>query len=140
MGALLVTIHVLVSLFLIFVILLQPGKGDGMAALGGSSSGTAFGGSGSVTLLSKITQACAIIFMCTSLALAWRSSNAGSVLAHTKLAEAPAAAPAPAAPAAPATGAAAPAAPATGTAAPAAPATGSAAPAAPAKAPEAPKK
>ena len=137
MGALLVTIHVLVSLFLIFVILLQPGKGEGMQAFGGSSSGTVFGGRGSVTILSKITQVCAAIFMITSLTLAWRSSNSASVLAkhankvaETKPADAPAApGTAPAAPAA-----AAPAAPAA--AAPATPA--AAAPAAPA--PAAPKK
>jgi preprotein translocase subunit SecG len=81
MVALLVTIHVLVSLFLIFVILLQPGKGDSMAALGGGgSSSSVFGSRGSVTFLAKVTEVCAAIFMITSLTLAYRSSHSDSVL------------------------------------------------------------
>lgn len=75
-------VHVFVSIFLIFVILLQPGKGDGMAAFsgGGGSSQTVFGGRGSVTFLSKVTTVCAVIFMFTALTLAWRSSHSASVL------------------------------------------------------------
>ena len=82
MFAFIVTLHVFVSVFLIFVILLQPGKGDAMAAFagGGGSSNTVFGGRGSVTFLSKVTTVCAIIFMVTSLTLAWRSSHSDSVL------------------------------------------------------------
>src|SRR5437588_633118 len=82
MFAFIVTIHVVVSVFIIFVILLQPGKGDAMAAFagGGGSSNTVFGGRGSVTFLSKVTTVCAIIFMFTSLTLAWRSSHSDSVL------------------------------------------------------------
>ena len=83
MFAFIVTLHVVVSVFLIFVILLQPGKGDAMAAFaggGGGSSNTVFGGRGSVTFLSKVTTVCAIIFMVTSLTLAWRSSHSDSVL------------------------------------------------------------
>ena len=76
------TLHIVVSVFLIFVILLQPGKGDAMAAFGGGGGGanTVFGGRGSVTFLSKVTTVCAIIFMFTSLTLAWRSSHSDSVL------------------------------------------------------------
>jgi preprotein translocase subunit SecG len=76
-------LHVFVSIFIIFVILLQPGKADGMAAFsggGGGSSNTVFGGRGSVTFLSKVTAVCAIVFMITSLTLAWRSSHSDSVL------------------------------------------------------------
>src|SRR5947209_7995305 len=82
MVAFIVTVHVVVSVFLIFVILLQPGKGDAMATFsgGGGSSNTVFGGRGSVTFLSKVTTVCAIIFMITSLTLAWRSSHSDSVL------------------------------------------------------------
>jgi preprotein translocase subunit SecG len=82
MFAFIVAIHVIVSVFLIFVILLQPGKSDGMAAFsgGGGGSQTVFGGRGSVTFLSKVTTGCAIVFMCTSLTLAWRSSHSDSVL------------------------------------------------------------
>ncbi len=82
MFAFIIGLHVIVSVFLIFVILLQPGKGDGMAAFsgGGGSSQTVFGGRGSVTFLSKVTTVCAVIFMVTSLTLAWRSSHSDSVL------------------------------------------------------------
>src|SRR6266480_1291644 len=83
MFAFIITLHVVVSIFLIFVILLQPGKGDAMAGLaggGGGGSNTVFGGRGSVTFLSKVTTVCAIIFMVTSLTLAWRSSHSDSVL------------------------------------------------------------
>jgi preprotein translocase subunit SecG len=75
-------VHVIVSVFIIFVILLQPGKSDGMAAFagGGGGSQTVFGGRGSVTFLSKVTSVCAIVFMLTSLALAYHSSHSDSVL------------------------------------------------------------
>lgn len=112
MFAIITTLHVLVSVFLIFVILLQPGKGDGMAALGGGgNSSSVFGGRGSVTFLAKVTEVCAVIFMITSLTLAWRSSHSDSVLrARRNLAAQDTKAPAPASPAA--TGAAGSAAPA----------------------------
>src|SRR5205823_6326898 len=81
MYGVIVAVHVLVSLFLIFVILLQPGRADGMAAFGGGGSTTSvFGGRGSVTFLAKVTAGCAIIFMITSLVLAFRSSHSASVL------------------------------------------------------------
>jgi preprotein translocase subunit SecG len=84
MFAFIIAVHVIVSVFLIFVILLQPAKSDGMAGLsgggGGGGSQTVFGGRGSATFLSKVTTGCAIIFMLTSLTLAWRSSHSDSVL------------------------------------------------------------
>jgi preprotein translocase subunit SecG len=81
MSMLIVALHVVVSVFLIFVILLQPGKGDGMAALGGGGNASSvFGGRGSVTFLAKVTEVCAVIFMVTSLTLAYRSSHSDSVL------------------------------------------------------------
>ncbi len=58
MSMLIVALHVAVSVFLIFVILLQPGKGDGMAALGGGGNASSvFGGRGSVTFLAKVAPA-----------------------------------------------------------------------------------
>src|SRR5207244_3340959 len=41
-----IVLHVIVSIFLIFVILLQPGKGDAMAALAGGGAGTGVGHAG----------------------------------------------------------------------------------------------
>lgn len=65
-------VHVLLSVFLIFVILLQPGKDAGMgAALGGGAATSAFGGRGAVTFLGKVTAACALMFFGTSLLLSF---------------------------------------------------------------------
>ncbi len=64
------TIHVLLCVFMIFVILLQPGKDAGMgAALGGGAATSAFGGRGAVTFLGKVTAVCAVAFFVTSLGL-----------------------------------------------------------------------
>src|SRR5262245_41118909 len=97
-------IHVLLCVFMIFVILLQPGKDAGMgAALGGGAATSAFGGRGAVTVLSKLTAVCAGLFFLTSLGLSFvgvRSSVTSSVV--TKSAAKPA-------PAAPAPGSATPA-------------------------------
>lgn len=65
-------IHVLLCIFMIFVILLQPGKDAGMgAALGGGAATSAFGGRGAVTFLSKVTAASAVAFFLTSLGLSF---------------------------------------------------------------------
>ena len=111
MVAFFTVIHVLLCVFMIFVILLPPGKAAGLgAALGGGAATSAFGGRGAVTFLSKLTAVCAGLFFLTSLGLSFvgvRSSVTSSLLAKP----APAAAPAPAAPgsAAPAAGSTAPA-------------------------------
>ncbi|GEL71103.1 MULTISPECIES: preprotein translocase subunit SecG [Myxococcus] len=78
-------VHVLVCVFMIFVILLQPGKDAGMgSALGGGAATSAFGGRGAVTFLSKLTGVFAALFFFSSLGLSFvglRSSVAagGSV-------------------------------------------------------------
>jgi preprotein translocase subunit SecG len=65
-------LHVLLCVFMIFVILLQPGKDAGMgAALGGGASTTVFGGRGAVTFLGKVTAVCAIGYFLTSLGLSF---------------------------------------------------------------------
>jgi len=96
-----VILHVLVSLAIIAIVLLQAGKGAdiGSAFGGGSGSQAVFGSMGTPTILGKITTTVAVIFMLTSFSLALLSSRQSSVVPST----APAAAPgAPAAPAAPA--------------------------------------
>ena len=121
MYALMIILHVVVSLALILIVLLQTGKGAEMGAgFGGGSNQTIFGSRGAATFLSKVTTAAAVLFMLTSLSLAIMTKNrTGSVIRDT----APRAA-APAAPGAPAASAptAAPAAPAATHAAPEAPA------------------
>jgi preprotein translocase subunit SecG len=80
-------VHVIICVFMIFVILLQPGKDAGMgSALGGGAATSAFGGRGAVTFLSKLTGVFATLFFLTSLGLSFvglRSSVAagGSVAA-----------------------------------------------------------
>ena len=70
MVALLVVIHVIVSLFIVGVVLLQQGKSADLAgAFGGQGSQTAFGPRGAANLLTKLTTWSAVIFMLTSIGL-----------------------------------------------------------------------
>lgn len=127
-------LHILVAIFMIFVILLQPGKEDGMGAAlggGGGAATTAFGGRGAESFLSKLTAGCAVLFFFTSLGLSFvgtktsvaavgpdeaaqtAPATAGSAAAPAKAAPAnDAAAKAPAAPAEKSAATPAPAAPA----------------------------
>lgn len=88
MITLITIIHVIVSLFIIVVVLLQSGKGqDIAAAFGGMGSQTAFGPRGAATLLGKATTWSAVIFMLTSITLsivAARHTSSGSVLSGAK--------------------------------------------------------
>ena len=79
MTILLVTLHIIVSIALITVVLLQSGKGAEMGAtFGASGSQSVFGAGGGSTFLSKLTTGCAVIFMLTSLTLAFVSGRGGS--------------------------------------------------------------
>ncbi len=75
-----VVIHLIVCLFLIFIILIQSSKGAEMGAAFGGSSQTLFGSRGATTFLSKLTSTAAILFMLTSLTLAILAVNRGSVM------------------------------------------------------------
>jgi len=76
MASILVVIHVAVCVFLILVVLLQTGKGAEMgASMGGAGSQALFGAAGPANFLTKITTAVAIIFMITSLTLAYMSGH-----------------------------------------------------------------
>jgi len=72
-------IHILTALFLILVILLQPGKG-GLSAFGGSAGTKLLGAQGASTILTKITGILAVIFMLTSLTLTFMSSSKRSIM------------------------------------------------------------
>ncbi len=93
-------VHIVLCVFMIFVILLQPGKDAGMgAALGGGAATSAFGGRGAATFLTKLTAFCAIGFFITSLGLSFvglRTSAADLIEDTTTAAPAiPGATPAP---------------------------------------------
>ena len=97
-------LHVLVSLFIIGVVLLQSGKGAEMgASFGSSGSQSVFGAGGGTTFLSKVTTGAAIIFMLTSLTLAYISGQPSSSSIMSSKSKPAAPAPAQKAPAAPAT-------------------------------------
>lgn len=73
---LILTVHVLVALGIIFLVLLQHGKGADMgAAFGGGSSGSLFGATGSANFLSRTTAALAAVFFLTSLGLAYVATH-----------------------------------------------------------------
>ncbi len=79
---LVLAVHVIVSVFLILVVLLQSGQaGDIASAFGGGGSQAAFGPRGSSNVLTKATTWSAAIFMVTSILLVFLSQErGGSVL------------------------------------------------------------
>src|SRR5262250_689625 len=78
MVTLVTILHIFVCLFLILVVLLQAGKGGGMGlAFGSSGAQTVFGGSGAGNFMTRLTAGTAIVFMLTSLTLAYFSSARG---------------------------------------------------------------
>jgi preprotein translocase subunit SecG len=90
MTVLLVIIHVIVSLFLILVVLVQQGKGADLAgAFGGGGSQTAFGARGATTLLHKLTTIFFALFVLTSMALAIMQARPRSSVMSGRPAAAP---------------------------------------------------
>ncbi len=75
MFTFLLTLHILVSILLILIVLLQAGKGAGLANIFGGGAGSIFGPSTSV-FISRLTSIIAAIFMLTSLYL--------SLIAHER--------------------------------------------------------
>lgn len=98
MFTLIVIAHVLVSLVIIGLVLLQAGKGaDIGSAFGGSGSQAVFGSMSTPTVLGKATTVVAIVFMVTSFSLATLAhKRASSIMPAAAPAAAPAGAPAPA--------------------------------------------
>ena len=82
LDTLLKIIHILACLILMFVVLLQQGRGGGLgAAFGGGAASQVFGGRGAGNILTRATAICATTFMLTSVALAYRSSSQDRALA-----------------------------------------------------------
>jgi len=88
MSTLIVIVHVVVCLLLIGIVLLQTGKGADMGAAFGGSSQALFGGAGPAPFLTRVTTAAAVVFMITSLVLAYVSANVmeGSVMSGVETA------------------------------------------------------
>ena len=76
MESILLVVHVLLSLGIIGLVLLQRGKGaEAGAALGGGASGSVFGARGAANFLSRSTAILATAFFVSSLTLAYLASN-----------------------------------------------------------------
>ncbi len=80
MFTLVLIIHIIVCFFMIFIVLIQSGKGAELGAAFGGSSQTLFGARGAATFFSKMTTTAAIVFMITSLSLAVMTAKGGSVV------------------------------------------------------------
>lgn len=80
--ALIIVVHIVISLLLVGFILIQHGKGAdaGAAALGGGgASSSVFGSQGSSSFLSRSSAILAVAFFVTSLTLAYFSNQIKSV-------------------------------------------------------------
>ena len=72
-------LHIIVSILLILVVLLQPGKsGDLGSIFGGGTSESIFGSSGAVPFLVKVTRGLAVLFFLTSLSLGYFAMGGGN--------------------------------------------------------------
>jgi preprotein translocase subunit SecG len=95
-------VHILVSILLILLVLIQGGENVDITAAFGGVSQAAFGPRGAVSTMAKITWGLGAIFMATSITLSvWATRRtSGSVLENVPKQTAPASkAPAPKAPA-----------------------------------------
>ena len=81
METFLSVIHILVAVFLIFLVLIQDSKGGGLGMMGGGSSSSVLGAAGADNIIAKMTRLVALIFAGTSIALSiWSASGSKSVL------------------------------------------------------------
>lgn len=71
-----VTLHFIVCIALIVIVLLQAGKGGGIAGLfGGGGSDQIFSAPSGMAFIKKVTVGCAIVFAVTSLTLTLMSTK-----------------------------------------------------------------
>ena len=75
-----IVVHVIACLFLILVVLLQPGKSGGLGAFTGAAAQQVFGGRGAGNFLSKTTWVTATVFFVTAMTLAYLSSSSDDSL------------------------------------------------------------
>jgi preprotein translocase subunit SecG len=76
MQALILILHILASIAIIILVLMQHGKGaDAGAAFGSGASNTMFGSAGAMSFFMKLTVLFAAIFFATSLTLSYLASH-----------------------------------------------------------------
>ncbi|MCX7858093.1 MAG: preprotein translocase subunit SecG [Deltaproteobacteria bacterium] len=76
MFTFLVILHVFVTIAMILIVLIQTGRGSEIgAAFGGGASQTLFGSAGTSGFMTRLTTIAAVIFMLTSLSLAYLYSH-----------------------------------------------------------------
>jgi preprotein translocase subunit SecG len=94
MQTLLQVIHIIDAFVLILVVLLQQGKGAGMGLAFGGASSSVFGGAGAGNFFTKVTTWAAVVFMITSLSLAYLGGRSATSLMKNVTAPAAKSAPA----------------------------------------------
>jgi preprotein translocase subunit SecG len=73
------SVHILLAFMIVFLVLMQRGKGaEAGAGFGSGASGTVFGARGTATLFSKLTAVFAALFFLTSLTLAYLGTRSPS--------------------------------------------------------------
>lgn len=77
----LTVVHAMACIFLMLVVLIQPGKSGGLGALSGGGAQQVFGGRGAGNILTKITWVTATIFFLSSITLAYLSTSTDESLA-----------------------------------------------------------
>ena len=76
----LLVVHVIVCLVLIFVVLLQAGRGGGFSDMMGGGQPQSLFGTQTNAFMVKATEVCAVLFIITSLSLAILSTQRGKSL------------------------------------------------------------
>ncbi len=66
--------HILICLIMVLAILLQQSKGGGLSGALGSGASQVFGGRGSANFMTRLTSVLALLFMVSSMSLAYLSS------------------------------------------------------------------
>jgi preprotein translocase subunit SecG len=78
--ALVLGVHVVVSLVLVFVVLLQAGRGGGFSDMLGGGQPQSLFGTQTNAFMVKATEVCAVVFILTSLTLGILSTQKGKSL------------------------------------------------------------
>lgn len=85
MYAFFIVVHVLVCFVLIFVILLQAGRGGGFSEMLGGSQTQSIFGTQTNAFMTRATEVCAVVFIITSLSLAVMSAQRGKSLIEKEM-------------------------------------------------------